>query len=186
MQRRGELLQLVLNRPQTNNAYSVEMREGLCEAFSMVNLDPSIRQVNLTARGRCFSTGGELAEFGSVSDPASAHQIRSLTLPARLMLASAARYHVHVHRACIGSGLELPAFAGRLTADPQTFFSLPELSMGLMPGAGGCVSLSRRMGRQRTAYLVLMNRKIDAPTALDWGLIDAIVEGEPDAVAQAD
>ncbi len=51
---------------------------------------------------------------------------------------------------------------------------LPELGLGLIPGAGGTVSVTRRIGRWRTAYLVLSGRTIDADTALDWGLIDAI------------
>lgn len=174
MEREGEQLNLVLNRPEFNNAYDVEMRDALSEAFSLVNHDDSIQRVMVSALGRCFSVGGALPEFGAVSDPATAHQIRSLTLPARQLLFSAQRYHFHVHKACIGSGIELPAFAKVLTAAPKTFFWLPELSMGLIPGAGGCVSISKRIGRHKTAYMVLLNKKIDAKTALKWGLIDGI------------
>lgn len=173
--RNGDQLSLVLNRPETSNAYTVEMRDALAEAFRLVELDTSIRQVNVSAVGRCFCTGGELTEFGKVSSPATAHMIRSKISPAQMLLASPDRYHFHVHKACIGSGIELPACAGYLTASPKTAFWLPELAMGLIPGAGGCVSISRRIGRRRTAYLVLMNKKIDAQTALEWGLIDAIV-----------
>ena len=53
---------------------------------------------------------------------------------------------------------------------------LPELAMGILPGAGGCVSLTRRIGRQRTALMILSGRRIGARQALDWGLIDAIVD----------
>ena len=174
VERENNRLTLVLNRPENDNAYSVEMRNALVEMFTLVNLDESIELVNITANGRCFSTGGDLSEFGKVSTPTLGHLIRSEVFPARLMLANPERFHVHVHKACIGSGLEIPACAGRLTAAPKTLFWLPELSMGLIPGAGGCVSISKRIGRQRTAYMVLMNKKIDAQTALDWGLIDAI------------
>ncbi|MDQ6696224.1 MAG: enoyl-CoA hydratase/isomerase family protein, partial [Actinomycetota bacterium] len=55
-----------------------------------------------------------------------------------------------------------------------TTFRLPELAMGLVPGAGGTVSLPRRIGRHRTAWLALTGASIDAPTALDWGLVDTI------------
>ncbi|MBW2546968.1 MAG: enoyl-CoA hydratase/isomerase family protein, partial [Deltaproteobacteria bacterium] len=51
---------------------------------------------------------------------------------------------------------------------------LPEITMGLIPGAGGTVSILRRIGRQRTAYLCLSAKRITAPTALEWGLIDSI------------
>jgi enoyl-CoA hydratase/carnithine racemase len=96
--------------------------------------------------------------------------------PARYLALHGDRYHFHLHRACVGAGIELPAFAGRVTAARNTFFQLPELGMGLIPGAGGCVSLSRRIGRQRTAYMAVLGKRISAPRALEWGLIDAIVD----------
>ena len=65
--------------------------------------------------------------------------------------------------------MELPAFAGRVVAAPDATFGLPEVSLGLIPGAGGTVSLPRRIGRHRTAWLALTGQPIDAPTALDVG-----------------
>ena len=61
-----------------------------------------------------------------------------------------------------------------MSAAPGAFFQLPELGMGLVPGAGGTVSLPRRIGRQRTAWLALSGERIDAETALAWGLVDCI------------
>ena len=84
--------------------------------------------------------------------------------------------HFHLHGACIGAGIELPAFAARLTAKPDTTFRLPEVSMGLIPGAGGCVSIPRRIGRQRTARMAILGEPVNAEQALAWGLIDAIVD----------
>ncbi|MGC1506874.1 enoyl-CoA hydratase/isomerase family protein [Ketobacter sp. MCCC 1A13808] len=169
-------LSVVLNRPLNNNAFSVEMRDALVEAFELVNLDDSLHQVSVFANGRCFCTGGELTEFGKVASPIAGHLIRSQRSPAKFIMSSPERYHFHVHKACVGSGVELPACAGYFTASEKTLFWLPELSMGLIPGAGGCISISRRIGRQRTAYLVIMNKKINAQTALQWGLIDAITD----------
>ena len=79
-----------------------------------------------------------------------------------------------MHGACIGAGVELPAFAARVVAAPDAFFALPEVAMGLVPGAGGTVSLPRRIGRRRTAYLALTGARLDSRRALDWGLVDAI------------
>jgi enoyl-CoA hydratase/carnithine racemase len=75
---------------------------------------------------------------------------------------------------CAGSGIELPAFAGTVVAAPDTTFALPEVSLGLVPGAGGTVSLPHRIGRHRTALLALSGATIDAPTALAWGLVDRL------------
>jgi enoyl-CoA hydratase/carnithine racemase len=84
------------------------------------------------------------------------------------------RVEVALHGSCLGAGIELPAFASRITADAGTTIGLPELRLGLIPGAGGTVSLTRRVGRHRTAYLALSGDRIDAEVALSWGLVDAV------------
>ncbi|MFZ0833281.1 MAG: enoyl-CoA hydratase/isomerase family protein, partial [Mycobacterium sp.] len=76
----------------------------------------------------------------------------------------------------LGSGLEMAAFCGRVEADPQSQFGLPELALGLIPGAGGTVSITRRIGRWRTAYLVLSGKSVTASTALVWGLVDVVTQ----------
>jgi enoyl-CoA hydratase/carnithine racemase len=68
----------------------------------------------------------------------------------------------------------LPAFAARVVARPDTVIGLPELPLGLIPGAGGTVSLPRRIGRHRTVWLALTRRAIDAATARAWGLVDEV------------
>ena len=67
-------------------------------------------------------------------------------------------------------------FARHITATPDTFFQLPEIAMGLIPGAGGCVSIPRRIGRQRTNWLAMTGEQLDAEQALAWGLVDRLVE----------
>lgn len=175
LERDGEVLQLELNRPSNRNAMSVEMRDALVEALQLALGDDSIRRLRISGRGKCFSTGGDLTEFGTAPDPATAHVVRSLALPGRLLAACAARAEAQVHGACLGSGIEFPAFAGRVLAAGDAYFQLPELKFGLIPGAGGCVSIARRIGRQRTAWLVLSGKRINARQALEWGLVDAVV-----------
>ena len=77
----------------------------------------------------------------------------------------------------MGAGIELAAFATRVSAHPEASIALPELALGLIPGAGGTVSVTRRIGRQRCAQLALHGGPISAGTALEWGLIDEILEG---------
>ncbi|WP_281783708.1 enoyl-CoA hydratase/isomerase family protein [Sinimarinibacterium flocculans] len=175
LERDDERLRLTLNRPSNRNAMTVEMRDALCEALQLALLDPGIAQVRIDARGKCFSTGGDLGEFGSAPDTATAHAVRSLALPGRLLARCGERAVVALHGACVGSGIEFPAFAARTEAREDAWFQLPELRYGLIPGAGGCVSVTRRIGRQRTAWMVLSGQRIAARTALEWGLIDAII-----------
>lgn len=174
MTRDHDHLQLRLNRASRRNAMSVEMRDALLEALALVTTDDSIRQVDLDALGPCFSTGGDLDEFGTAPDPVTGHLVRCLALPGRALAQCAERVRIHVHGACVGSGIEFPAFASFVSASPDAWFQLPELGFGLIPGAGGCVSIPRRIGRQRTAWMMLSRARVDAHTAQAWGLVDVV------------
>lgn len=168
------LLSLTLDRAEKRNAFSAALRDALYEVLSMASLDATIERIELRGKGPDFCSGGDLDEFGTFSDVATAHAIRTTRSPARLFARCADRLYVDVHGACVGAGIELPAFAKRIVAAPDATFRLPEISMGLIPGAGGTVSLPPRIGRQRTAWLALTGSSIDARTALEWGLVDDI------------
>jgi enoyl-CoA hydratase len=174
-ERHGDRLSITLDRPASGNAIDRAMRDALYEAFALAALDPKIRAVILRGEGRTFSLGAKLAEFGTTTDPAAAHGIRARTLPARMIARCADRLEVHVQGGCVGAGLEVAAWAKDISAASDAWFQLPELAMGILPGAGGCVSLSRRIGRQRTALMILSGKRISAQTALEWGLADRIV-----------
>jgi enoyl-CoA hydratase/carnithine racemase len=172
--RRGDTLCIQLNRPDVHNAYNTAMRDQLTEALELAAADASIERVELSGSGPSFSSGGDLREFGTSEDPVLAHLVRTTRNPAPWLAQVADRAVVSVHGNCVGAGVELPGFAGRVVADPATTFRLPELAMGLIPGAGGTVSLPRRIGRPRTAYLAIAGVTIDAATARRWGLVDEI------------
>lgn len=178
-ERDGNTLRVRFNRPQRHNAFSTDARAALLEALEVARLDSSVDEVVLSGNGRSFCSGGDLAEFGSFDDPASAHLARTRHSPAlvfdELTARLGRRCRARVHGQVLGSGLEMAAFCGWVSADAQATLGLPELALGLIPGAGGTVSITRRIGRWRTAYLVLSGRTIDAATALDWGLVDEIV-----------
>jgi enoyl-CoA hydratase/carnithine racemase len=154
------------------------MRDDLCEALQLAASDPSLEEIVLCGEGASFCSGGDLDEFGSFPDPATAHAIRTTRSPARLIAALAPRMRAEVHGACIGAGVELPAFTHHVTAREDSYFALPEVGLGLVPGAGGTASLPARIGRQRTAWLALSGARIDAATALAWGLVDEVRLGQ--------
>lgn len=186
VRRAGDRLYIVLDRPQARNAIDRPMRDALREAFTLAALDPELQTVTLRGVGRAFCVGADLDEFGTTRDPLAAHMIRMRTLPALAIARSGTKLEVHVEGACVGAGLEMAAFARRLTCAANAWFQLPELAMGVIPGAGGCVSVSRRIGRQRAALMILSGRRIGAATALDWGLVDAIVDEPPIGDGAAD
>jgi enoyl-CoA hydratase/carnithine racemase len=180
-ERDGDTLRIRFNRPQRHNAFSADARAALLEALTVAQLDPSVTGIVLSGNGPSFCSGGDLAEFGTFADPVSAHLARTRHSPALALDALTARLgrccRAEVHGRVMGSGLEMAAFCGWIEARDDSVFGLPELTLGLIPGAGGTVSITRRIGRWRTAYLVLSGRTVGADTALTWGLVDAIYLG---------
>jgi enoyl-CoA hydratase/carnithine racemase len=180
-QRDGDTVRIRFNRPQRHNAFSTDARAALLEALSVALLDPSVTGIVLSGHGPSFCSGGDLAEFGTFADPASAHLARTRHSPALALDAVTARLgrscRAEVHGRVMGSGLEMAAFCGWVEAHADSVFGLPELGLGLIPGAGGTVSITRRIGRWRTAYLVLSGRTVGAGTAREWGLVDATYVG---------
>jgi enoyl-CoA hydratase/carnithine racemase len=172
--RDGDVLHLTLNRPARRNALDAAMRDALAEQLALAAVDRTIRAVVLDGAGPSFCSGGDLDEFGTATDASIAHLVRQERSLGRMLHAMADRVTVELHGACIGSGIELAAFAGEVRATPDVAIGLPEVSMGLIPGAGGTVSITRRIGRHRTCRLALTGERIDGPTALAWGLVDAV------------
>ena len=172
--RDGNILTVMLTRPERLNALDARMRDELSEALTVAAADPSLSRVELRGEGRAFCAGGDLDEFGTRQDPASAHLVRLQRSVGRT-LARLEQYTVaFVHGACVGSGVEMAAFCNRIVAADDSKFALPEIGLGLVPGAGGTVSLTRRIGRLRTAWLAFSGCGIDGRTALEWGLVDAL------------
>lgn len=176
----GDRLTVVLDRPDRRNALSFAVRDELYDALEVAILDPSVTAVELGGTGPSFCSGGDLDEFGIATDHLAAYLVRIDRGPWRLLDRLRARLGpeltVRVQGAAVGAGAELAAFGGRVVCTPDAFFQLPEVSMGLVPGAGGTVSVTRRIGRHRAAWLMLTGARLDPRTAVDWGLADQIDE----------
>jgi len=174
VERDAGALHITLTRPQRLNALDAQMRDELVDALTLAAADPGISRVELRGEGKAFSAGGDLDEFGARADPATAHLIRLQRSVARSLARLDKTTVAHVHGACVGSGIELAAFCDTVVASGDTAVALPEIRLGLVPGAGGTVSLTRRIGRLRTAWLAFSGSTIDAETALSWGLVDQL------------
>lgn len=177
--RSDELLEIYLNRPERSNAYSSVMRDQLFNFLQIARFDEAVTKVKLHGLGKSFCSGGDLAEFGSVDFPPDGHIIRMHRSPALSLHSIADKLEVYLHGVCAGAGIEIPAFASRVFGNESVEIFLPEISMGLIPGAGGTVSLPRRIGPQKTAYLAMSGKTLSLSDALAWGLIDEAVEYEP-------
>jgi enoyl-CoA hydratase/carnithine racemase len=177
-ERHGGTLRIRFNRPKRHNAFSTDARALLLEALTVALLDDTVTELVLGGNGPSFCSGGDLGEFGTFTDPAAAHLARTRHSPALALdqltrrLGRACR--AEIHGRVLGSGLEMASFCGWVGCHPDALLGLPELMLGLIPGAGGTLSITRRIGRWRTAYLVLSGRTIDPATALAWGLVDEV------------
>jgi len=172
--RAGEHLMITLDRPRVHNAYNAAMRDALVEVLELARLDSTVTEVVLNGAGPSFSSGGDLTEFGTVADPATGHVIRTRRNAAAALFAVQDRTTAMIHGATFGAGIELAACCGRVIASSDVRMRLPEVSMGLIPGAGGTVSIPHRIGRERTAWLGLSDEEIGASVAQAWGLVDEI------------
>ena len=142
-------------------------------ALTVAAVDWSITAVELVGDGPAFRAAATSMSSAPV-ESVSAHLARVGRSPSRLLAALAPRVTARVHGACVGAGAELAAFAGTVTALPGTHFQLPEVALGLIPGAGGTVSIPRRIGRHRAAWMGLTASVVAVETAHAWGLVDTI------------
>lgn len=177
VERDGDRLIISLDRPDVRNAYGTLMRDELCDALALVAADRSITIAELRGTGPVFCSGGDLDEFGTAPAPVAAHLVRTARSAGVLLARVADRVVAHVHGRCVGAGVELPAFVDEVVAAPDATFRLPEVAMGLVPGAGGTASIPRRIGRHRSAWMAITGAEIDVATALDWGLVDRMEGG---------
>jgi enoyl-CoA hydratase/carnithine racemase len=170
----GDVAEVVLTRAGRHNALDVRMRDELYDALLALELGEPAAVV-VWGEGPSFCSGGDLGEFGTFPDPATAHQVRLARSLALRFAALSDRMVVGLHGRCLGSGIELPAFAAHVIAADDSEIGLPEASLGLVPGAGGTVSIPRRCGAPRLLELLVTGEPVDAATALDWGLVDEVV-----------
>jgi enoyl-CoA hydratase/carnithine racemase len=177
-QREGNRLDLVLSRPEVRNAVDRRVRDDLHDALAVAALDPGITEVHLWGDGPAFCSGGDLLEFGTAPDPPAASLVRTTRSPALDLRRVADRLTVHVHGAAVGAGVEWAAVGTRVVARRDATFRLPEVSMGLVPGAGGTSSIPRRIGRHRATWMALTGDVVDAARALAWRLVDELVDAE--------
>jgi enoyl-CoA hydratase/carnithine racemase len=172
VERHGAVTEVTLTRPERHNALDTQTRDELHAALAAAT---GAGVVVLLGAGPSFCSGGDLDEFGTFPDPASAHLLRLTRSVAAIVANAADRVVVGLHGACLGAGVELPAFAGHVVAADDARVGLPELGLGLVPGAGGTISLPARIGRHRTFELLALDGTISASAARGWGLVDEVV-----------
>ena len=165
----GDIAVITLNSPPVN-ALSAKVREGLFEGFKAASADPAAKAIVLICEGRTFIAGADITEFGgAMTGP-------SLTDVQNMMENSPKPVVAAIHGTVLGGGLEVALCAHFRVAVPSAKFGLPEVNLGLLPGAGGTQRLPRVVGPERAMEMMTTGRHVPAKEALDGGLTDELVE----------
>lgn len=173
---RGRVLTITLDRPSARNALSRQMRADLATLLAWCAAETErVRAVVLAGGGPAFCSGQDLKEGGDATGPAESLERKRRgdfqTLLADLPQPTVAALHGPV----LGRGLEVALTCDiRIAADDATL-GLPEVALGMIPASGGTQRLSRLIGPARALDLVLSGERIDAATALAWGLVTRVV-----------
>jgi 3-hydroxyacyl-CoA dehydrogenase len=169
-ERHGDVAVLVLAHPPVN-ALSNALRAGLDAALAATIADPSVRAIVLRGEGRGFCAGADISEFGA---PRTALRLGDLC---RTIEASPKPVIAAIHGMALGGGLELALAAHYRLAGEGAVLGLPEVNLGLLPGAGGTQRLPRLLGAKEALRLMLSGVPMPAPEAARLGLVDRLVEG---------
>ncbi len=177
-EKKGTIAYVTLNRPDRLNAYDIEMRDDLFEAFGVVRDDPDVRAMIVSGSGNAFCAGADLSEFGTAPSPVIARDVRwernvwgVLKNLDKLTIAA-------MHGYALGSGLELALFCDIRIAAEGTKLGLPETALGFIPAAGATQSLPRVVKRGSALSMILLCERIDAREAHRLGLLNSVVGAE--------
>jgi 3-hydroxyacyl-CoA dehydrogenase len=178
LRRDGEIAVVTIDNPPVN-ALKHEVRAGLAEALRQARDNAVVKAVAVACAGRTFSAGADITEFGKPSQPPSLHDVIAAieAMPKPVIAA--------LHGTALGGGFELALACHFRVAAPAARVGLPEVKLGLLPGAGGTQRLPRLVGPEMALRMIVTGDPIGAPEALAAGAIDEIVEGDPTAAAVA-
>ncbi len=168
---------VTLNRPQVLNRYNVKMRDELFEVLSAIQDDSDVRVVIFKGAGeRAFCVGADLTEFGTAPSPLTARQVRWERDVWGLFASVKQPLIAAIHGYALGSGTEIALFCDIRIASDDAVFGLPEVSLGMIPAAGGSQMLPRIVGSGKALQLLLGCDRIDAQEALRIGLVNKVVK----------
>lgn len=168
---------VTLNRPQVLNRYNIKMRDELFEILSAIRDDPDVHVVIFKGAGeRAFCVGADLTEFGTAPSLLIARQVRWERDVWGLFASMKQPLIAAIHGYALGSGTEIALFCDIRVASDDAIFGLPEVSLGMIPAAGGSQMLPRMLGRSRALELLLCCDRIDAQEALRIGLVNKVVK----------
>jgi 3-hydroxyacyl-CoA dehydrogenase len=178
LDRRGRVAVLTVNNPPVN-ALSQHVRQGLDEGLKKAIPDPAVSAIVIACAGRTFIAGADITEFGKPPMPPSLHAVLDVIERSGKPVIAA------IHGTALGGGLEVTLACHYRVGVKDARFGLPEVKLGLLPGAGGTQRLPRVVGIEKALSMMVSGDPIRADEALKHGLIDEIVDGDLTAAGVA-
>jgi len=171
------VLQVTLNRPDRANAFTSEMARELISVFQALEAEPGLyRCVVLTGAGeRAFCAGADLKERNGMTDAEFSAQHYLYERMARAVLACPMPLLGALNGAAFAGGLELALCCDFAYAAETARFALTEVTLGIMPGAGGTQNLPRTIGERRAKEVILTGKPFSAQDALAWGMVNRLL-----------
>jgi 3-hydroxyacyl-CoA dehydrogenase len=176
--RRGGVAVLTVNNPPVN-ALSQHVRQGLRDGVKQAAADAGVGAIVIACAGRTFIAGADITEFGKPPKEPGLHEVLDLIESCPKPVVAA------VHGTALGGGLEVTLACHYRVGVKDARFGLPEVKLGLLPGAGGTQRLPRVVGVEKALSMIVSGDPIRADEALKHGLVDQIVEGDLTAGAVA-
>jgi 3-hydroxyacyl-CoA dehydrogenase len=174
----GEIAVVIVDNPPVN-ALKHEVRAGLAEALRRARDADGTKAVVIVCAGRTFFAGADITEFGKPPQPPSLHEVIAAIEAMRKPVVAA------LHGTAFGGGFELALACHCRVAVADARVGLPEVKLGLLPGAGGTQRLPRLVGPEKGLKMIVTGEPIGAPEALADGILDEIVQGDLRASAVA-
>jgi enoyl-CoA hydratase/carnithine racemase len=174
------VLTIIMDRPQAANAMNTQMGLDLMAIFEGFAIDSQdLRCLILTGRGeKAFCAGGDLKERKGMTDRQWQGQHAIFERMVRAVMGCPLPLIAAVNGAAFGGGCEIAAASDFVYAAEHARFAVPEVTLGIMPGAGGTQNLARAMGSRRAKEVVLTGRPFSAAEGAAWGLVNKVCAGE--------
>ena len=175
--RDGDILLVTLNRPDAANALNTQMGLDLVELFEHFSVDlDNLRAIVLTGAGtKAFCAGGDLKQRNGMTDEAWQAQHLVFERMLRAITACPIPVIAAVNGAAYGGGCEIAAAADFIYASDNARFALTEVTLGIIPGAGGTQNLPRAIGERRAKEMILSGLPFSAAEAEAWGLVNKVL-----------
>ncbi len=167
--REGDIAVVTINSPPVN-ALSADVRNGLRDGVSQAAADPAIKAVVVICAGRTFIAGADISEFGKPPKGATLPELQTTLEGGPKPIIAA------VHGTALGGGFEVALMCHYRVAVPLAKFGLPEIKLGLIPGAGGTQRLPRLSGIENALDAILSGNPFPAKQALAWGVVDELAD----------